>query len=112
MITMDAFRADAFSAVSLTKAIDKLGYVPQFLGTIPGLFEDVPVRTTAVWIEERSNAPALIQTTERAAQVKQRGAEQRNARAFRTKTLGEGPASWRTSSRASAPLVPRPNRRR
>jgi hypothetical protein len=24
----------------------KLGYVPQFLGTISGLFEDVPIRTT------------------------------------------------------------------
>ena len=90
MITMDAFRADAFSAVSLTSAVDKLGYVPQFLGTIPGLFIDTPVRTTAVWIEERSNAPALIQTTERAAPPKVRGAEQRGARAFKTKTLGEG----------------------
>jgi major capsid protein E len=90
MITMDAFRADAFSAVTLTAAVDKLGYVPQYLGTVPGLFNDTPVRTTAVWIEERSNAPALIQTTERAAAPKVRGAEQRTARAFRTRTLGEG----------------------
>ena len=90
MITMDAFRADAFSAVTLTAAVDKLGYVPQYLGTVPGLFNDTPVRTTAVWIEERSNAPALIQTTEPAAAPKVRGAEQRAARAFRTKTLGEG----------------------
>ena len=90
MITMDAFRADAFSAVSLTAAVDKLGYLPQYLGTVPGLFNDAPVRTTAVWIEERSNAPALIQTTKRAAAPKVRGAEQRTARAFRTRTLGEG----------------------
>jgi len=90
MITMDAFRADAFSAVSLTTAVDKLGFIPQFLGTIPGLFTDAPVRTTAVWIEERSNSPALIQTTERAAPPKVRGAEQRGARSFKTKTLGEG----------------------
>jgi hypothetical protein len=90
MITMDAFRADAFSAVSLTQAVDKLGFVPQFLGTIPNLFTPKPVRTTSVWIEERSNAPALIQTTERSAEPKQRGAEQRGARSFRTKTLGEG----------------------
>jgi hypothetical protein len=87
---MDAFRADAFSAVTLTVAVDKLGYAPQYLGTVPGLFNDTPVRTTAVWIEERSNAPALIQTTERAAAPKVRGAEQRTARAFRTKTLDEG----------------------
>ena len=55
MITMDAFRADAFSAVTLTAAVDKLGYLPQYLGTVPGLFNDTPVRTTAVWIEERSS---------------------------------------------------------
>lgn len=90
MITMDAFRADAFSAVSLTQAVDKLGYVPQYLGTIPGLFTPTPVRTTSVWIEERSNGPALIQTTERSSPPKVRGAEQRGARAFKTKTLGEG----------------------
>ena len=90
MITMDAFRAEAFSATSLTAAVDKLGYVPQYLGTIPGLFTPTPVRTTSVWIEERSNGPALIQTTERSAPPKQRGSEQRGARAFRTKTLGEG----------------------
>lgn len=90
MLTMDAFRQDAFSATSLTSAVDKLGYTPQFLGTIPGLFVDTPVRTTSVWIERRSNGPALIQTTERAAPPKVRGAEQRDAKAFRTKTLGEG----------------------
>jgi hypothetical protein len=90
MLTMDAFRADAFSAVSLTQAVDKLGYVPQYLGTIPGLFLDVPVRSTAVWIEERSNAPALIQTTPRSAPPRVRGAEQRGGRAFNTKALGTG----------------------
>jgi hypothetical protein len=87
---MDAFRADAFSSTSLTSAVDKMGYVPQFLGSIPGLFVDVPIRTTTVWIEERSNSAALIQTTERAAAPKQRGGEQRGARAFRAMTLGEG----------------------
>jgi hypothetical protein len=90
MITMDAFRADAFSAISLTKAVDKLGFVPQYLSSMPGLFVPVPIRTKAVWIEDRSNGPALIQTSERSAPPKQRGRENRDARAFRTKTLGEG----------------------
>jgi hypothetical protein len=87
---MDAFRADAFSAVSLTQAVDKLGFVPQYLGQIPGLFVPAPVRTTAVWIEERSNAPALIQTSPRSAPPDTKGAEQRSARAFNTKALGKG----------------------
>jgi major capsid protein E len=90
MITMDAFRADAFSAVSLTSAVDKLGFVPQYLGSIPGLFVPAPVRTTAVWIEERSNGPALIQTSPRSAPPDQKAGEQRTARAFNTKALGKG----------------------
>ena len=90
MLTMDAFRADAFSAISLTGAVDKMGFVPQLLGSIPGLFVDTPIRTTAVWIEERSNAPALIQTAPRSAPPKVKGAEQRTARSFLTKALGEG----------------------
>src|SRR5581483_8828097 len=89
-MNLDVFRQDAFSTTSLTAAVDKMGYVPQWLGTVPGLFVPVPIRTTSVWIEERSNGPALIQTTERSAPPKQRGGEQRGARAFRTKTLGEG----------------------
>jgi hypothetical protein len=90
MLTMDAFRADAFSAVSLTAAVDKMKFTPQLLGSIPGLFVPKPIRTKVVWIEERSNAPALIQTAPRSAPPKVRGREQRDARSFVTKALGEG----------------------
>lgn len=90
MLTMDAFRSDAFSAVSLTGAVDKMKFTPQLLGSIPGLFVPKPVRTPAVWIEERSNAPALIQTAPRSAPPKQRGPEQRDARSFIAKAIGEG----------------------
>jgi hypothetical protein len=90
MLTMDAFRADAFAAVSLTAAVDKMKYTPGLLGQIPGLFTPRPVRTTAVWIEERSNGPVLILTQPRSAPPKVRGAEIRTARSFITKALGEG----------------------
>lgn len=90
MLTMDAFRADAFAAVSLTAAVDKMQYRPRLLTNTPGLFVPKPVRTTAVWIEERSNAPALIQTSPRSAPPKQRGAEIRNARSFNVRAIGEG----------------------
>lgn len=90
MLTMDAFRSDAFSAVSLTGAVDKMSFTPQLLGSVPGLFVDTPVRTPAIWIEERANAPALIQTTPRSAPPKVRGAEQRDARSFIAKAIGEG----------------------
>lgn len=90
MLTMDAFRQDAFAAVSLTEAVDKMKFTPKLLGGIPGLFIPRPVRTTAVWIEERSNAPALILTQPRSAPPKVRGAEIRSARSFSTRALGEG----------------------
>lgn len=84
MLSMDVFRGDAFSAVSLTAAVDRMGYVPGYLGSIPGLVEAKPIRTVDVWIEERSNAPVLIQTSQRGAEPSQKGGERRKARSFRT----------------------------
>lgn len=85
MITMDIFNDDAFSATSLTAAVDKVGYVPGFLDGMAGLFDPVPVRTEAIWIEERANEAALIQTSARGAPL---GAnsnnDNRKARAFST----------------------------
>jgi hypothetical protein len=90
MLTMDVFKGDAFSAISMTAAVDKVGYVPGFLGTIPGLFVPKRVRTVGVFIESRENAPALIQTSERGAPVPQRGGVRRDARSFKTSRLAQG----------------------
>ncbi|MEK9754999.1 MAG: major capsid protein [Rhodospirillaceae bacterium] len=90
MITMDVFKSDAFHATQMIAAVDKLGYVPGYLGSIPGLFEPVPVMTEAVYIEERSNAPALIQTSPRASAVPQIGGDKRTARPFATVRLAQG----------------------
>lgn len=89
MLTMDVFKQDAFTATTLTAVVDKLGYTPGFLGSIAGLFQPVPIRTTAVFIEERANAPALIQTTPRGSAPKQRGGEKSKVRAFETVRLAE-----------------------
>lgn len=87
MLTMDAFRGDAFSATSLTAAVDRMGYVPGVLEAIPGLFQPVPVRTEHIWIEERDNAPALIQTSPRGAAPGQKGGDIRKGRNFKTVRL-------------------------
>ncbi|MBB2698952.1 UNVERIFIED_ORG: hypothetical protein GGI66_003629 [Rhizobium esperanzae] len=88
MITMDIFNDDAFSATSLTAAVDKVGYVPNFLDAMPGLFDPVPVRTEAIWIESRANEAALIQTTARGAPIDEKSNDDgRDARAFRTRRL-------------------------
>lgn len=83
MATMDIFNSDAFSMVSLTDALEKTPYKPQFLGGI-NIFESKPQRTEAIAIEERNGALALIQTSERGAAPKQRTNEKRNIRDFRT----------------------------
>src|SRR5262245_61906349 len=89
MLTMDVFKQDAFSATQLTAAIDKIGYVPGLLDTIPGLFVPVPVRTEVILIEERENAPVLIQTSPRGAPPDQRGGDTRKVRAFKTVRLAK-----------------------
>jgi hypothetical protein len=71
MIGMNVFEQDAFSAVNLTAGIDKSGYVPTLLGSIPGLFGPPPMgqpRSKDIFTEERIDAPALIQTSPRGAE--------------------------------------------
>jgi hypothetical protein len=89
MLTMDVFKQDAFSATSLTAAVDKIGYVPGFLGSVPGLFDPVPVRTKAIWIEERGTDAALIQTSERGEAMPEKADGQRDARPFKTRRLAK-----------------------
>jgi len=84
MLTMDVFKSDLFSATSMTAAVDKYGYVPSFLTNLFGDSIYVPVSTTSVFIEERANAPAVIQTTPRGAPPKQKGGDQRTERGFKT----------------------------
>lgn len=92
MLTMDVFRQDPFSAIMLTGAVDKIGYVPQFLGSVGGLFVPPPLgqpRTPHVFIEERENAAVLIPTSPRGGPPAQRGAERAKVRPFETSRLAK-----------------------
>lgn len=84
MLTMDVFNTSAFSAIELTGALDKFNYVPDFLGSIPDLFVPVPVRTEAIWIEERSYAPTILSVSPRGSAPHQTGGDRAVARAFKT----------------------------
>ena len=66
-----------------------MGYVPDQFGQIPGLFEEVPVRTTEVWIERRGYQAALIQTTARGTPPKQVGSDKRDARGYNTVRIAD-----------------------
>ena len=71
MIGMDVFKQDAFSAQNLTAGIDKEGFVPTMLGSIPGLFVPPPLgqpHSKAIFVEERIDAPAVIQTSPRGSE--------------------------------------------
>jgi hypothetical protein len=84
MLSMDVFNQDIFSAISMSKAVDKLDYVPGLLGSIPGLFVPEPVRTDMIWIEERATGFVVLQTSPRGTAPHQTGGDKRKARAFRT----------------------------
>lgn len=87
---IDIFNDDAFSVTSLLTAVDKVGYVPGFLGSVPGLFEPAPVRTETIWIEARGSDAALIQTSPRGSAPNAKGGDSRTATPFATKRLALG----------------------
>lgn len=88
-LTMDVFRQDAFAATTMTAVVDKIGYIPSFLGDLPGLFTPMPVSTTQVFIEERGTQAALIQTSARGAPPNQSGNEKRKVYSFSTVRLAK-----------------------
>jgi len=89
MLTMDVFRQDAFSAVSLSASVDKIDYVPEFLSSMPNLFVPDPVRTEAIWIEERSTGAVILPFSPRGAAPHQTGGDNRKARAFKTLRIAD-----------------------
>ena len=84
MASLDIFKSDAFSLRSLSTSIDKVGYVPGLLRSLPGLFTVDQVATPDVWIEDREIGPAIIPVTARGAPKDSSIGEVRNARGFKT----------------------------
>lgn len=90
MPSMDVFNSDAFTETSLTAAVEKVGYKPQFVSSMAGLFDPAPVSTEAIWIEARGTDAALIQTSLRGTPRGQKADGLREAKPFRTKRLAKG----------------------
>lgn len=84
MLTMDVFKQDAFSAVSLSAAIDKMDYVPDLLDGMPGLFVPEPVRTVTIAIEERATGFTILPFSERGTPRHETGGDKGKIRDFRT----------------------------
>lgn len=80
-ITLDIFNQDAFSAISLTAAIQRNPFLPSMLGSM-NIFDPEPIRTTALTVEERDGKLVLIPFSERGTQGAQRTTEKRKRRYF------------------------------
>jgi hypothetical protein len=86
---LNVFRNDAFSAVELTTAVERVPYLPTGLGEL-NIFTDKPIRTTALAVEERNGKLVVIPTSARGAPLKDRELEKRKARYFETPRLAHG----------------------
>lgn len=63
MLTMDVFKQDAFSAISLTEAVRRAQTIPGLIGSL-NLFTPVPVRTRTVAVESKGKTLRIVQTSE------------------------------------------------
>jgi hypothetical protein len=82
MASINIFRQDAFSTFEMTSAIERLPYVPEGLGALD-VFSDMPIRTTALAVEERDGVLTVIPTSERGAPIPtERSTERRKVRYF------------------------------
>jgi len=90
MAHMDVFNDDAFNTITLSAAFERIPHKPSLLGSIPGLFDPVPVRSKTISIEQRNGTFALIQTSERGAPLQERANEKRDIRPFNTRRIAEG----------------------
>lgn len=88
MASIDIFSGDAFTTFSLTDAINKVPYVPQWLRGL-NLCKDVPVRTETVAVEKREKGLAIVQTTPRGAPVPSVARDKRDIRDFRTVRIAQ-----------------------
>lgn len=78
---LDIFHQDAFSAITLTDAVQRNPFQPSGLGELD-IFDPNPIRTKALAVEERQGKLVLIPFSERGAEGTQRTTEKRKMRYF------------------------------
>ncbi|MDD3293104.1 MAG: major capsid protein [Geobacteraceae bacterium] len=81
MSVFDVFNSDPFSLVSLTDAINKVPFIPGRLGQL-GIFEEKPVSTTAVMLEEEDGVLYLVENRPRGSAPQQNQTGKRKARSL------------------------------
>jgi len=86
---MDIFNDDAFSATSMTTALETYEYQPGLISSM-NLFDDVPIATTTVGVERRGNGFELIPTTLRGEPLPEGKLDGRDLRQFETVRIAKG----------------------
>jgi len=86
---MDIFDDDAFSAVSMTTALEDFDFTPSLIGSM-NLFENIPIATTDVAVERRGNHIALIPTSPRGGPIAEGKTDRRNLRKYETTRIAKG----------------------
>jgi hypothetical protein len=89
MTILNVFRNDAFSSLELTSFVDKVPFLPTGIGDL-GLFDDLPIRTTALAVENRDQKLVIIPTSPRGAPPTERQTEKRKMRYFESPRLAHG----------------------
>lgn len=88
MATMDIFNNSAFSATSLSGAVQKRAYRPQLLGNL-NIFDPEPVRTRNIFVDRIDGGLTLIPTSADGAAPENLANETRDAVSLRTTRLAK-----------------------
>lgn len=88
MLTMDVFKQDAFSAISLTEAVRKSQTIPGLIGAL-NLFTPVPVRTRTIAVEVKANQLNIVKTSEPGAPRTSRSNDKADIRDLRVRRIEE-----------------------
>lgn len=83
---LDVFHSDPFKTIQLTTAIERTPYLPDGLDAM-GIFTDMPIRTEAMMVEQRSGQLVIVPFSDRGAPATERTTERRNARYFNVPRL-------------------------
>lgn len=81
MASLDVFNSNAFGMFEMTQAINRLPYVPGWLGAL-GLFQTKNLRTTKIALERKGGIISLLKTTQRGAPAQWRDKNVRTLRSF------------------------------
>lgn len=86
MLTLDVFDGDAFRTIDMISALERVPYVPSYLGSL-SIFANEPIITDTATIEKREKTLSLIKTSPRYTPPAQGVKDHRDLRAFRTVRL-------------------------